>query len=67
MGVDPVVTGDNSSPVGVDHPEDDPADGWHDGMEGLEGAAHKVWSWITDKFDEVWGKINGGSDDTTER
>lgn len=67
LGVDPVVTGDTSSPIGVDPPS---AEGDKDLLGSVEDSAKdildwakdefgKAWTWTKDKAGEAWDKIQG--------
>lgn len=79
VGVDPVVTGDVSTPVTVDIPQDigeggdtdanappnSTGDAAKDFWDWAKDEFGKAWSWTSGKAGEVWDKIKGG--DGTEK
>lgn len=67
IGVDPVVTGDTSAPVGVDVPApEQPAEQPTTTPQGILDWAKdqfgKAWSWTTEKAGEVWDKIQSAEE-----
>ncbi|KAL1872365.1 hypothetical protein Daus18300_004335 [Diaporthe australafricana] len=54
LGIDPVVTGEVSAPVGVDVPEGSVDDEDKDASGSAGDSAKDFWGWASDEFGKAW-------------